>query len=105
MMMMGSSPKILYTAFLLGLIREYFGLVMEKDIGEGQIERGFTLLVSFCPDKNTREQILGYYADLTQVEGDKRISKANAAIMSAGLLIDYLSEALDLTESSEGAFL
>ena len=101
LMMMGSSPKMLYTAFLLGLVREYFSLIMQADVGSGQIDRGFTALVAFAPDKDTRERIHASYTDKCKAG----MEHEHAAVMCIGDLVDYLSSALDLVESSEGSYL
>ena len=96
----GGSPKVLYTTFLLGMVREFFGLILTSKVDEDQIERGFTTLVAFCPDKKERQLIWAEYIRLRDKDG-----KVSAAINSCGNLIDYLSEALDLTETSEASFL
>lgn len=97
----GGSPKLLYTSFLLGLIREFFSLIMTESATPLQVERGFSTLVGFCPDKQAREQIWDAYVRRRDDKG----SAANAAILSCGDLVDYLTEALDLVETSEGGFL
>lgn len=96
----GGSPKMLYTSFLLGIVREFFGLILTNKVDEDQIERGFTTLVAFCPEKAIRLQIWSEYVKRRDKDG-----KVSAAINSCGDLIDYLSVSLDLTETSEASFL
>jgi hypothetical protein len=102
MMLTGGSPKILYTSFLLGLIREFFSLVITENCEGLQVERGFSTLVAFCPDKEARQNIWKLYVQRREAQDGNSTS---AAILSCGDLVDYLSACLDLTESSEGGFL
>ena len=102
-----ASPKILYTSFLLGLIREYFSLIMGPEVKGEQIERGFMTLIAFAPDADARKRIEDRYNFLRRKGGDggNGIPMEHAAIMCTGLLVDYLSACMDLTESAEGGFL
>lgn len=96
------SPRVLYTTFLLGLLREFFGLVMSSDVPRSQIEDGFSCLIAFCPDKNVRTKIWKNYLERIENSDDKVRS---AAIQSTGEMIDYLTSVLDLTSVSNGAYL
>jgi hypothetical protein len=99
----GGSPKTLYTSFLLGLVREYFGLIMASEVSDTQIESGFSCLVAFVPDREVRQKIWDLYIERRGNEGTQEFRLA--AVSCTGELVDYFSEVLDLTESSSGAFL
>ena len=103
MMLGAGSPKQMYTSFLLGLVREFFSLVISGNVDDNQIESGFSCLVAFCPEREVREKIWNLYIERRGNENNQEFRRA--AISTTGDLVDYLSECLDLTEFSEGAFL
>jgi hypothetical protein len=96
------SPKVIYTTFLLGLLREFFGLVISGTMTKEQIEDGFSCLIAFCPDKVVRGKIWNNYLERVKANSGKPKS---AAILSCGELIDYFTEVLELTSTSTGGFL
>ena len=102
-MALNASPKQLYLTFLLGLLREYFGMAMSKETTPEQIERGLFTLISYLPDKDARAIVQKHYNDLR--DGSNPVDRKHAAILTGGLYTDYLAECMDLRESSEAAFL
>ncbi|MFA5715218.1 MAG: hypothetical protein WC998_05735 [Candidatus Paceibacterota bacterium] len=108
-----ASPKLLYTAFLLGMCRDYFALMLRSDIelSNPSIDRATGCLIAFCPDKETRKKLWDKYN--TSKNPDKYDNACNiktddmtyASIETIGDLIDFLTSVLDLSESANAGFL
>jgi hypothetical protein len=96
------SPRILYTTFLLGMLREFFGLIMSGDPTSKQVDNGISCLIAFVPDKAVRDNIWNEYTK--NVEENPNLT-TSAAIQATGKLIDYFTDVLELTSSSTGAYL
>jgi hypothetical protein len=108
-----ASPKLLYTAFLLGMCRDYFALMLKSDLElDGHtIDRATACLIAFCPDKPTRDKLWNEYnknKNPNKCEDPKNINTndmTSASIMVVGDLIDFLTSVLDLSESANAGFL
>lgn len=107
-----ASPKLLYTAFLLGMCRDYFALMLKPDLEMDNytIDRATACLIAFCPDKSTRETLWDKYnknknPDKREPSNMDTHVMTGASIEIVGDLIDFLTSVLDLSESANAGFL
>jgi hypothetical protein len=104
----GASPKGIYLIFLLNNATNYF-LTMRTSQDSGTIEQATAALISFCPDKEIREQLWQRYTNIiTGVEQGAPIggsSTVTASVLVVGDFISYLSNTLEFVEKSTGGFL
>jgi hypothetical protein len=94
------SPKGMYTYFLLALCRNYFETAKTSDSTGSDIERATVALISFCPNRQRREELWDYYLDQK-----KDVNTFSASVHVVGELISYLSELLEFEEYSTGGLL
>jgi hypothetical protein len=105
------SPKIVYTIFLLDACKEYLHDMRKPE--EINIDTATTSLLAFCPDVKTRDELwLNYTNRKThgcidpekKIPTDKPMNPVTASILTIGDFQAYLSEVLEFTEKSYGAF-
>jgi hypothetical protein len=96
--LLGGSPKMMYTYFLLNQCAKYLDAMKQpKDIN---VDTTTTSLLAFCPDIARRDQLFQSYLD-RKADGGNSVT---ASILTIGDFQAYLSEVLEFTEKSAGAF-
>jgi len=95
--LLGGSPKMMYTFFLLNQCAKYLDAM--KDPDKINIDTTTTSLLAFCPDISRRNQLFDSYTDRVS---SKKMSKETASILTIGDFQAYLSEVLEFTEKSAG---
>jgi len=98
--LLSGSPKMMYTYFLLNQCAKYLDAMRQpKDIN---IDTSTNSLLAFCPDIAKRDKLWQSYIDR---KDDPRIGNSvTASILTIGDFQAYLSEVLEFTEKSAGAF-
>jgi hypothetical protein len=98
--LLGGSPKMMYTYFLLNQCAKYLDAMKQpKDIN---VDTTTTSLLAFCPDIGRRNTLFDSYQKRKE---DPKIGNAvTASILTIGDFQAYLSEVLEFTEKSAGAF-
>jgi hypothetical protein len=99
--LLGGSPKMMYTYFLLNQCTKYLDAM--KDPEKINIESATSSLLAFCPDTKRRDQLLDKFEERMNDPKLKK-SKITASILTIGDFNAYLSEVLEFTEKSTGAF-
>jgi hypothetical protein len=96
--LLGGSPKMMYTYFLLNQCAKYLDAMKQpKDIN---VDTTTTSLLAFCPDVARRDQLFKSYLDRKkEIESD-----VTASILTIGDFQAYLSEVLEFTEKSTAGF-
>jgi hypothetical protein len=97
--LMGGSPKMMYTFFLLFQCGKYLDAMRTPDTID--IESTTASLLAFCPDIKRRDELFDKFKERSK---DAKIGKITASILTIGDLTAYLSEVLEFTERSAGAF-
>lgn len=96
--LLGGSPKMMYTYFLLNQCAKYLD-AMKQPSGIN-VDTTTTSLLAFCPDVTRRDQLFKSY-----LERKKEIeSDVTASILTIGDFQAYLSEVLEFTEKSTAGF-
>lgn len=98
--LLGGSPKMLFTFFLLQRAGKYLDAMMNPE--KIDIETATASLLAFCPDITTREKLFKEYKE--RVKDTKNFSKETASILAISDFQAYLSEVLEFTEKSTGGF-
>jgi hypothetical protein len=97
--LLGGSPKMMYTYFLLNQCAKYLDAMKQpKDIN---VDTTTTSLLAFCPDIKRRDELFDAYISRKK---DGNIGTVTASILTIGDFQAYLSEVLEFTEKSAGAF-
>jgi hypothetical protein len=98
--LLGGSPKMMYTYFLLNQCAKYLDAMKQpKDIN---VDTTTTSLLAFCPDIKRRDELFQSYLDRKK---DVNIGNAvTASILTIGDFQAYLSEVLEFTEKSTAGF-
>ena len=92
-----SSYNYMYLYFLLNQCAKYLDAMMNpKDIN---VDTATQSLFAFCPDVPTRDRLWNSYEDRK-----KESNPVTASIKTVGDFQAYLSEVLEFTEKSAGAF-
>ena len=96
--LLSGSPKMMYTYFLLNQCAKYLDAMKQpKDIN---VDTTTTSLLAFCPDVARRDHLFDTY----QARKKEMESDVTASILTIGDFQAYLSEVLEFTEKSAGAF-
>lgn len=95
-----SSPKMMYTFLFFREWCAWADALRRADGDDGKIDNATAVLLAACPDKKTREQFWIYYTEEKKRKGGVITASASAA----GLLMSFLAESLEFTESSYGGF-
>jgi hypothetical protein len=95
--LLGGSPKMMYTFFLLNQCAKYLDAM--KNPESIDIESATASLLAFCPDIGRRDKLFDSFRDRTK---DPKIGKITASILTIGDFQAYLSEVLEFTEKSAG---
>jgi hypothetical protein len=98
--LLGGSPKMMYTYFLLNQCAKYLDAMKNPD--KIDLESTTASLLAFCPDITRREKLFKDYKE--RVKDTKNFSKETASILTIGDFQAYLSEVLEFTEKSTGGF-
>jgi hypothetical protein len=99
--LLGGSPKMMYTYFLLNQCTKYLDAMKTPD--KIDVDSATASLLAFCPDTKRRDELLDKYQARKK---DPTIGKnvVTASILTIGDFNAYLSEVLEFTEKSTGAF-
>lgn len=97
----GGSPKSMYTWFLLGLCKNFYE-TMRDNPEPRNIDAATTALISFCINKEKRENLWTMYE---REKGGDRANSLSASVKAVGELMSYLGESLELEEESYGGLL
>ena len=97
--LLGGSPKMMYTYFLLNQCAKYLDAM--KDPDKINVDSATASLLAFCPDVTRRDQLFDKYVDRKK---DPKMKEVTASILTIGDFQAYLSEVLEFTEKSSGAF-
>ena len=97
--LLGGSPKMMYTYFLLQRAGKYLDAMMNPD--EIDIEAATASLLAFCPDVKKRDEMFDSYV---RRKNDTTVGKKTASILTIADFQAYLSEVLEFTEKSAGGF-
>jgi len=97
--LLGGSPKMMFTYFLLNQCAKYLDAMQQpKDIN---VDSATASLLAFCPDVPKRDQ---FWKDFVERKKDSEMGTITASILTVGDFQAYLSEVLEFTEKSGGAF-
>lgn len=98
--LLGGSPKMMYTYFLLNQCAKYLDAMKQpKDVN---VDSATTSLLAFCPDVVRRDMLFDMYI---KRKLDPKIENAvTASILTIGDFQAYLSEVLEFTEKSTAGF-
>jgi len=88
---------MMYTFFLLNQCSKYLDAM--KNPKEINVDTATTSLLAFCPDVPTRDRLFDAYETRK-----KELNPVTASILVIGDFQAYLSEVLEFTEKSAGAF-
>ena len=97
--LIGGSPKMMYTFFLLSECKNY--LAAMKTPNNVNVDTTTNSLLAFCPDVATRDRLFSSYIRRKEKE---QLDDVTASILTIGDFQAYLSEVLEFTESSTGGF-
>jgi hypothetical protein len=96
----GASPSFMYSYIIF---REWCAwsdrVSMAQD--NSTIDRATAVLISICPDIKKREELWESYSKIKGESGEHTLT---AATTTAGGLMSYLSNILEFTSTSYGAF-
>lgn len=97
--LLGGSPKMMYTYFLLNQCTKYLDAMKTPD--KIDVEAATASLLAFCPDTKRRDKLLD---DFKERCNDPKLKKSivTASILTIGDFNAYLSEVLEFTEKSTG---
>jgi len=97
--LLGGSPKMMYTYFLLNQCAKYLDAM--KDPDKINIDSATASLLAFCPDVSRRDTLFKTYVDRKK---DVKMGTITASILTIGDFQAYLSEVLEFTEKATGGF-
>lgn len=92
-----ASPKEIYTYQLLKLYEKYWDAMSSGENFNRDV--GTALLLAYCPDRKTRENLWRLYT-----EEKKKTGETNACVLVVGDFVSYMATTLGLLESSTGGF-
>lgn len=95
-----SSPKMMYTFLFFREWCAWADTIRKAKDDDATIDNATAVLLAACPDKKIREQFWSYYTE----EKKRRGGVITASAGAAGLLMTFLAESLEFTESSYGGF-
>jgi len=95
----GSSPSSIYTYIIFREWCSWSDRVSSAPGGE-EIDKATAVLLAICPDIKKREELWEAYSKYKFEDGDA----LTAATKAAGGLMSHLSDVLEFTSSSYGAF-
>jgi hypothetical protein len=100
----GGTPSQVYLLFVLSLCKTYFNSVVSLD--SRQIDGATAALISFVPDRETRNRLWTEYTQKkNQYESSGDTNTLGASVFAVGEVVSHLSEVLEFTTTSSGAFL
>ncbi len=100
----GGTPSQIYLLFVLSLCKSYFNAVVTLD--NRQIDAATAALISFVPDRETRNRLWDEYTKKKILyEGSGEPSTLGASVYAVGEVVSHLSDVLEFTTTSSGAFL
>jgi hypothetical protein len=98
--LMASSPKVLITLFLLGRYNHYLDKMDNpKDVN---LDTATAALLSTMPNVKIRDKLFDKYMERKMVMGEE--GQITASVLTTGDWFANISETLEFTESSTGAF-
>jgi len=97
--LLGGSPKMMYTYFLLNQCAKYLDAMRDPD--KIDIQSATASLLAFCPDVPTRDRLYDKYKARIK---EPNMAKETASILTIGDFQAYLSEVLEFTEKATGGF-
>lgn len=97
--LMQSSPKVLITLFLLGRYNHYLD---QMDNPDGlDLDSATAALLSTLPNAVLRDKL---FKDYVERKKDSKIGGITASLLTSGDWFAHISEVLEFTETSAGAF-
>jgi len=97
--LMQSSPKVLITLFLLGRYNHYLDL-MDNTSGKN-LDTATAALLSTLPNAKLRDALFDKYVER---KNDPKFEAVTASLLTSGDWFAHISEVLEFTETSTGAF-
>ena len=95
--LLGSSPNLVYTIFLLRRAEKYLDAMMDPD--NINIDTATQSLFAFCPDDEVRKKLWDNYAERKESKG-----AAQASILTVGEFQSHLTKVLELVKKSYAGF-
>ena len=101
----GGSPKMIYTVFLIGLCKSLFESMSPASYKA--IDYKTAALIAYCPNKTKRKELWEMYSKLKKENKDKGDEGAiiTACVYTIGELMSYLNVVLEFEECSTGMIL